>query len=162
MAKTSYMYGGCVVDVQWDEKELNIIWQVSRSYGYEYKFTASGIKKYTYQMKLKHTAPPFYGTTVVPRYTKHDIELLSYISDKLLQDHGITIEFPKSAEPIVTPIRPQPSVPKPEPVFPTEPVPTPPAPPKPKPIAESEKKKDNTILWLIFGALLVFIFMKKR
>jgi|GEM_PF-6443291 len=31
-----------------------------------------------------------------------------------------------------------------------------------QPIAEPEKKKDNTILLLIFGALLVFILMKKR
>ena len=65
------------------------------------------------------------------------------------------------------PIHPRPVHPKPvkpEPVRP-EPfkaVPTPPVTPKPKPIAEPEKKKDNTILWLIFGALLVFIFMKKR
>jgi|GEM_PF-2613792 len=81
------------------------------------------------------------GRLIAPIYKllNNDILVLNKVSEKLQNTFGITLDYSSFT------IKPEPG-PK----------------PTPKPIAEPEKKKDNTILWLIFGALLVFIFMKKR
>jgi len=94
----SCIYKGIVVHVVWNKDELKVIYPVSKSYSYNYVFSAIESNKYKYKMKTKHMFPGYYGTTVVPRYTEYDIELLDYISSIMLNKFGIILEYPHEPE----------------------------------------------------------------